>query len=526
MTNLIARSIARFRKISLVSIIRLSVYPFTALLTTPIRLGQTLWNSRVLADGQWEGYNRFTAANGINSLTYWTMALNLYKYGRRGESPHVGLGNRKMSNWFPYTLPSLYAYWKLSPLVPLSGMFGWWMAHAIWAERVDALFLSIVMLLVLISTTFYANIFVRQNYNALGWIFFPVGLYGLITGNWLLSALAWLAASFASITVVFIGGIFALVLSGLNASLIPIFSIIPAGLKLLGHLYPVVLDGIWKDSAVRVLKSIGLMRGKSKYRRTQHILNIYLLYYAFLYIQFFIAHYWLTGEYSQLFLAGIIIFLLNESAIARFADSQSIQVFIASLAIIVIIQSQNFWLLPFFWLLISPIPRLTGLPSAELVFDIVPRYAPFSVKELISAMKEFLSPVQSGERIFMAFENPKGNYDNVFDGYRTLLELPCYVASTKEIHYFPDWWAVYKLNYEGAPDFWGRDLASVQKNLKEWKADYLVIYQESGTELNHQWEEAGFETLNKFSWADYEEELRGEKPYSGATPDWWLLKKQ
>ena len=88
----------------------------------------------------------------------------------------------------------------------------------------------------------------------------------------------------------------------------------------------------------------------------------------------------------------------------------------------------------------------------------------------------------------------------------------------------PDWWAVYKLNYEGAPDFWGRDLASVQENLEYWKADYLIVYQESGTELSPQWEKVGFEALNSFSWADYDEELRGEKPYSGSTPDWWLLR--
>ena len=76
----------------------------------------------------------------------------------------------------------------------------------------------------------------------------------------------------------------------------------------------------------------------------------------------------------------------------------------------------------------------------------------------------------------MAFDNPQGVYENVFDGYRTLLELPFYVSSEREIHFVPDWWAVYDSNFEGAPDFWGRDVDSVIEDTKRWKADYNVIW--------------------------------------------------
>jgi len=140
-------------------------------------------------------------------------------------------------------------------------------------------------------------------------------------------------------------------------------------------------------------------------------------------------------------------------------------------------------------------------------------------------MEQFLQPVQRGQRVLMAFDNPNGVYEKVFDGYRTLLELPLYVATRREIHFMPDWWGVFELNYEGAPEFWGRDVDSVLQNVEHWHADYVVIYQEAGTALEPKWQEAGFEVAGKFSWADYANDLRGEKPYTGPTPDWWLLRK-
>ncbi len=88
----------------------------------------------------------------------------------------------------------------------------------------------------------------------------------------------------------------------------------------------------------------------------------------------------------------------------------------------------------------------------------------------------------------------------------------------------PDWWAVFDLNYEGAPDFWGTDVTRVSKNASDWNAHFVVIYQEAGTTLHTQWEKAGFRVLTRFSWAEQESELQGIKPYTGKTPEWWLLK--
>jgi hypothetical protein len=140
-------------------------------------------------------------------------------------------------------------------------------------------------------------------------------------------------------------------------------------------------------------------------------------------------------------------------------------------------------------------------------------------------MEKFLCPVSKGQRILMIFDDPKGVREKVFDGYRILLELPHYVAAKNEVHFMPDWWGLSELNYEGAPDFWGRDVASVLKNADYWQADFVIIYQEAGTELASKWQEVGFEVKGRFSWSDYAEDLRGNNPYPGLTPNWWLLRK-
>ena len=88
----------------------------------------------------------------------------------------------------------------------------------------------------------------------------------------------------------------------------------------------------------------------------------------------------------------------------------------------------------------------------------------------------------------------------------------------------PDWWGVFDLNYEDAPRIWGRDADSVRSNAERWGADYVVVYQDAGTDLGPEWKGAGFETVSQFSWADYENEMGGARPYSGATPAWWLLR--
>ena len=501
-------------------------YPLITLVTTPVRLLQTLWNCRVLADGKWGDYNRFNPRNGLNSLFYWTQAVNISRYGRSGTSPILGTGNYFFGKMWHSSLISLYAYWRFAPIVPLLGMFGWLGGHLLWLDQpgVSNVWFLIVIFLTLISTTFYSNTFVMQNYNALGWLFMPIGLYGWASGNWVLATLAWVGASFGSFTVVFLACILSVVSSLQAWSIMPIVSVFPAGLKLLTHFFPFLSKGnIW-ESIQATAKGLGLTKQNAKYIRKDMHFNINRFYYLAIYGQFVVMFWILNNTIPVLMLSALGIWIIN-SRFARFADEQSMYMLVLSVAVATMMQtgSQGIVLLISFWILASPVPFLVGLPGKALTT--VPKYKPFRVKPILQDMEDFLKPVSKGQRVLMAFDDLHEDYGKIFDGYRTLLEAPLYVAACKEIHFMPDWWGVFELNYEGAPDFWGREVEDVERQIKAWKADYVVIYQESGTELSEKWEAAGFRSLSHFSWAKYEKDFGDIRPYSGPIPDWWLLEK-
>ena len=513
-------------KFGLVGFLRLIFYPFTVLVTTPFQLAKTLWECRILADGCWSDFPHFNPHAAINSLFYWTAAINLDRYGRSGVSPYIGIGNYDLSKWFQYSLTSLYAYWRGGAVTVLFGMFGWWLAHLVWVGNCSIVWLSLVMAVALISTTFYINTFGIQNYNAVGWAFFPIGLYGFITGKWLIATLAWLAASGGSFTVVFIAGILSIAVCVPSGNIAPLLSLLPAVLKLGTHFWPSWKNQNVKSSIFTILKAIGINNNSNgaKYHRTSQGFGITQVYFLLIYSQFALVYYIFYGKLLGLFVIAFILFILN-STYLRFADTQSIYMLVFSMATAIVIQNQNLFLLLSYWILVSPLPiMLGGIPSMSQQFDRVPPVRPFSVKNILKGMEAFLAEVKPGKRLIMAFENPRGVYEKIFDGYRVLLEVPLQVAAQKEIHFIPDWWAVFELNYEGSPEFWGRDIDSVKRNLLTWKADYVVIYQDTQTELNPEWENSGFEVLSYFSWSNYEKYLGERKPYAGKTPDWWLLK--
>jgi len=506
--------------------VRVLFYPLTTILTTPIRLVQTLWNCRILLHEKWCNYSHFNICAGLNSLFYWNQALNMQRFGRSGFSPYIGLGKYPLSCLFYNSFISLYLFWKAGAAVLLLGMLSWLFAHLIWLQQANIYWVIIVMFLTVISTTFYANLFSLQNYNVLGWLFFPLGLYGIITKSWIIAAIAWFFASFGSFTVVFLASIISFVSAVSFMSFAPVFTLIPAGLKLATHFYHFLIQGKVKVSLLNIMKLLGITSRGVKYKRVFSLatrISLTYLYFLIIYGQFFVVAYLISGKFSILFLTGVIIFVIN-SSVMRFADMQSMQMLVVSLAIVEMFQNPDPRLLLSYWILVSPLPLLASFPFMRGVLDTVPKLAPFSAEELRKGMQEFLAPVKSGERVLMAFDDPKDLYENLFDGYRFLLELPLYVAAEKEAHFMPDWFGVRELNYKGAPDIWGRDINSVLKNVEFWKANYTVVYQDRGTALKSDWELAGFKVLSKFSWESYEKELRGVKPYSGKAPDWWLLK--
>ncbi|MBF0552805.1 MAG: hypothetical protein HQK60_20010, partial [Deltaproteobacteria bacterium] len=414
-------------------LVRIICYPVTTLVINPIRLGQTMWRCRVLLDGRWGEYLHFNPQMGLSSLFYWTAAANLYHYGRSGRSSHMSLGDFDLRQLDHYSLPSLYMYWGGSTVLLLTGMGAWWAGHLIWWGQSDPIRLAVVLALTLFSSTFFVNTFVLQNYNVLGWMFFPVGLFGLITGNWLLAAAAWLAASLGSITVVFIGAALSLAWSVHQGSIYPMLAITPAGLKLLSHFIRVETD--WSElrhRAMVIMKAIGMTRAKVKYRYEKSGEPIWMLQFV-PYLIFLAASWWLNGRAPFLYLVGLMIYVVNQK-VSRFADIQSMYMMMASLTVTVLMTSANHWILLSGWLALSPL--FTDIYRGNInkfILETPPVLGPFPIRPLLEAMDRFLAPVPDGRRVLLAFADPQETYYRVFDGYRVLIELPIYVASRRRI---------------------------------------------------------------------------------------------
>ena len=511
-----------------VGVVRFFAYPLILLATMPVRLVQTLYNCRVLANGKWSNYGpQFNPSYGINNLFYSTVTVNFDRYGRTGVSPQLGTGNFRMNMLYAYCLPSLYAQWRMGPMVPFLGMFGWLAAHTVWLLEGEPVWRLAVIGLTAVSSLFYVNCFGRQNYHALGWMFFPLGLYFVSKGAWGLAAVAWLAVSLSSPLAILMALALMCFLGLWTLSLAPLASLVPALVKLSLHLLPSIRDCGLVKTLEPIIKIMGARHRNSKYARLPKGQYLQLpldeiLYHLLLHAQFMVAVFAITGQVPVLLLAGLLIFLAN-ATIFRIHDIQTVHMALGSVGVMIMLAHPDPWLLPFFWLFISPLPNYLNMPGPERNLDVMPVCAPYDLKSSLEAMESFMAPVKTGQRVLMCFEDPKGRASNIFDGYRFSYELPLYVAAQKSVHLMPDWWAVIENNYEGAPDFWGRDLTSVLDNVRKWNPAFVIVYQDPGTELNGQWEESGFRVAETFHWNEHPQ-LNRDWLVIKPLPDWWLLR--
>ena len=128
-----------------------------------------------------------------------------------------------------------------------------------------------------------------KNYNAVGWAFFPIGIYGLIKGHWLMASLGWLGAIFGSFTIIVSFAIMVLDSFAItNWSIEPLIALLPATLKLLTHFYPFLLTkdlNTTKKTLLNLLKAIGFTKRTVDYKRSSSgFFIIFLNFYYWSYI--------------------------------------------------------------------------------------------------------------------------------------------------------------------------------------------------------------------------------------------------
>jgi hypothetical protein len=518
-----------YKKVGIISFFQLVFFPIILFFTNSIRICRSLFSVRVLASGKWSSFNRFRPQNGINSLFYWTQALNFDRFGRRGCSPYIGTGNYDLGHWWFSSLTSSYLYWRLGSILPLLCMFGWFFSHVIFItpDYVNLLWVVISLTFVFLSSYFYAATFVVLNYNVFGWLFLPVGLFGLLSESYLLTSLCWVAASLGSFTVIFIVSFLSLTLYLYDGSPLILCALLPAFVKLSSHLF---FTKDPKDSLMRVVNAIGVNNSKNnnvKYKRkkSHDIFGIHSIYFVITW-SVFATLLWVETEHQFVLLVVtlLLLWLLN-AGVARFADAQSIYMAMFSVGTVALISVPNLLLLFVYWLCVSPPPALIGAGSSGDNILNPKSYKPFNVQTLINKANSFLNKVPKDSRILLALEDPGHEYSKIFDGYRTIYELLFYVGNKIKVLVFPDWWAVFENNQTNSSSFWGREPQKVIDNLQLWNGQYVITYQKSSSELETKWLDAGFTELGSMDWNPIlKEELDGESCWGiKETPKWFLL---
>lgn len=472
----------------------------------------------------------FHPRNALNSFFYRTQWLNIDRYGRTGISHQVGLGNFPLSRWFHLSNFSSYIYSNAAAVSTLIGVIVWGASHITWMTTADTAWVVSVTLVLLFSSTAYAMAFSRQNYNILGWMWLPVALFAMFNSFWLLAAVAWMGAALGSITVVILSLPIIIVHALDSGNPISFFAILPALLLLTLHLRPLLMNQgtHFSASVITIAKFIGAHSKGVKYKRHSMRLGLTNTYFLFVYAASVLILYISSGQLPLLPISALIIFMINQRFL-RIADDQSvILLFITVMGAYLLAGVPDLWALLALWIAASPLPWFLGLASLnprEGLTNIV-CHGPFDHDRLEKSWDQFFGNVPTASRVYFAFNNPEDHYERIFDGYRSIIELPLFVASKRKIHLFPDWHAVGETNYLNAPNCWGREISEVMENMNRWEADYAVIYHDSQKALDEEWTDR-FSVVAEFDWSNSGlKEFELNELFAGCEfiPKWFLLK--
>lgn len=513
------------RSFGILGLIRFGMYPLTHLILNPFILLISIFRSlfAFITTKKLSHLKHFHLAPTLTYFFYASRAWNLKKFGRTGFSKFLGLGNYSLARCFNYSLVSLFTYWKFPALTVFLGMFLWLFSFIFFPDK--GLFFYCSLGLVSISSLFFTNTFRAQNYNVIGWMFLPIALIGIYESNVVLIIISLTLSSFGSFTVVVLGNILCVAWGLFYQEWQILFCGIPAAIKLAFHFYPFLKlkSEDSKKILFKVIKAIGAT-DKVRYQRVKaKSLDLIKIYLILLDIQFLIGIYLVTGKIDILYSSVLVIYIIN-SVKVRFADDQSMHMLKLSVSAVTVLYISNFFILPFFWILISPLPLLIGYFQMK-VLDILPISEPINTHDLEDSIDVFIDKIKPGSKVLLAFEDPGNVYEKVFNGFRNHIEAPIYRAMLKNVHFFPDWWAVFELNYEGATEIWGTETLQIVQNMKKWDCDYVISYSTDDKASDPIINDPDFQLIDTLNWDKFDHIFEDYPKLQKPGLAWHLMQK-
>ena len=514
-------NIKKFSELSTYKKLRVFLYPIFLIIEIPAAWIKNIYYSQRILKGNISNYIGFLPYNSICSLFYVTQFINLKREGRAGHSKYLGLGDYSLSNWFYHSNLALKIFSKAGALSTLYGVIFWNLSNFLWLKEVSYIWVITLVIFFFISSTSYSMAFARQNYQILAWMWLPLALFNTFQGNFIIASILWMIIAALGITpiVLSIPSIFLIAIN--NNSFYPIIEIFFTSIIFLPRLFLIFKSGELIKSILNTSKWLGFLNHQTKYSRTIKGINIKNIYFLAIYLLPIICIYLTNGEISIFLICIVIQFILNQTKF-RLADEESYYVLFSTWLLLVCINSEpSIFLLISFLIAINP---LGVFLSIQHLGEPILNFKPFDHTVITKPIDNLFSFIPTEERIIAAFRNPENKYENIFDGYRTIIEAPLYIAAKRKIHLFPDWYAIYETNYLGSPDFWGIEPYEVKNNCIKWNSKYALIYQETGTKLNSKWN-ANFTLISEFDWGKYLSFFEIKPwPKNVYTPKWFLLK--
>ena len=443
-------------------------------------------------------------------------------------SPCVGMGDYPLAKWFHISLLSIYLNWRMSNVSVLVASFFLAFSNFLWVPEVQFFYVFVVVFSLLFSSTFY-HLVVNQNYNVIGWMSLPIGLFGITFGNWLLVAVAWFWSANGSLTAIFVASTWMVAISFWASSALPVLSVVPALILISFRLIPLIKSGLLKDTFDATAKAIGAKRNKARYVRSASSNSFWNLairlfpmgFYALLgcIVQYESGD---VGPVLICYWVSLFLFFLNASGLFRFADPWSFSAIMGTISTALVLSNFSWLVFVLFLFAINPIPFVLAWQGGE-VLDVVPRRKPFPVYLILEKVRHFFKDIKPREKILMAFDDPDGDYNRVFDGYRRICEAAFYVGTEKGANIFPDFYAVVDNNHEGAIEFWGRDPVTVNARSKQFKASWVIMYDTESNRLD--FDEYDLKLHETLSWDQFDSLFKGHSPYPKCEhPTWYLLR--
>jgi len=474
----IKKAVNMFSQLSWSTKIELLFYPIFLIWRMPIAWGKSLWEARILLNGQWNKYMGFHPVTAINNLFYKNQRINIEKFGLKGKSTLLGNGDYEMSSLFYIPLISHYIYSNAGAFTILVGTIAWMTSNLIWInDNFDTKIIAMVLILAL-SVVGYSMAFARQNYQILGLMLWPITLYFVQSENILAIVFLLTIMSVTSITAY----LFMLAYTGLFAASSGNYEILYA---LLSSVILIVLKGIYlrlfnnKSLLIGILRIVGAATG-AKYKRIKtrkaKVVNIY---FSILYLIPYLGGFFLMDKNEPLLLIPFFFYFANENII-RIADIESLIVINTSIIFAIFAQSGIALSdLVIFWLICNPAPQLLSVTNNQKDNLEIRVFKPYDVTKLTDELEKFIS-ICAYKKVLCAFEDPLWVYENLFKGKRQINEALKYAGLINNVNIFPDWYALVQVNSgEIDENIWVNTESEAYEVCKKHNCDYVIFFIDS-----------------------------------------------